>query len=131
MNIALLTSAFLGVATAAAHSWLSETKILRPLFAEEANRMSEGAQSKRVLAPPAMRRLMRAVWHLPSLGWAATGVLTYGFVHHGTTPPVWFVVYGVVIYAGAGLANAWALRSLHPGNVLLPLAAALLVAGSR
>lgn len=130
MNIALLLSGLLGVASAAGHSWLSERYVLRPLLAES---------DSRVLASPAMRRLMRAVWHLPSASWALTGVLTYGFVHHGmvndltasqSAPPVWFVVYGALVYGLPAAANAWALRKVHPGNVLLSLAAALLIVGS-
>ena len=123
MNILLLASTVAALASAAGHSWLGETKILRPLYGERTN---EG-----ILKPAATRRTLRAVFHLPSVMWAATGILTFGFTWHGTTPPLWFVIYGVAIYGLSAIGNFWGLRRIHIGNILLTLAAVFLVAGSN
>lgn len=123
MNIVLLVSTLAALASAVGHSWLGETKILGPLYQE---RTGEG-----VLKSAATRRTLRAVFHLPSVAWALTGILTFGFVWHGTTPPIWFVVYGVVLYGLSAIGNFWGLRRIHIGNVMLTLAAVFLVAGSR
>ncbi len=122
MNLALLFSTLAAVATAVGHSWLGETKILRPLYAE---RSDDG-----VLKPIATRRVLRAVFHMPSMMWASTGILTFGFVWHGTTPPVWFVIYGAAVYGISAVGNFWGLRRPHIGNILLTVAAATLVIGS-
>ncbi len=123
MNFVLLVSTLAALASAAGHSWLGETKILRPLYSE---RINEG-----VLKPVATRRVLRAVFHLPSVIWAATGILTFGFTWHGTTPPLWFVIYGVTIYGLSAIGNFWGLRRIHIGNILLTLAAVFLAAGSN
>ena len=122
MNVFLLISVVSGLGTAIGHSVLGEQRILRPLYAE---RSAEG-----VLEPIATRRILRAVFHLPSFFWVLTALLTFGFVWHGTTPPSWFVVYGAVLYGGSAIGNFWGLRRLHVGNVLLSAAAISLVAGS-
>ena len=123
MNFVLLLSTLAALVSAAGHSWLGETKILRPLYGER----KDGG----VLKPAATRRVLRAVFHLPSIIWAATGILTFGFVWHGTTPPVWFVIYGVVVYGTSALGNLWGLRRIHIGNIALTAAALFLVVGSR
>ena len=99
MNYVLLLSTMAALGSAAGHSWLGETKILRRLYAE---RPGEG-----VLKPAATRRTLRAVFHLPSVMWALTGILTFGFVWHGTTPPVWFVIYGGAVFGFSALGNFW------------------------
>ncbi len=122
MNTALLISSLAGIATAVGHSWLGETAILRPLYREY---KGEG-----VLAPAATRRILRAVFHLPSLAWALTAILTFGFVYHGTTPPIFFTVYGAVLYCLSAAGNLWGLRRPHVGNILLTIAAVALVIGA-
>ncbi len=122
MNTALLISSLAGVATAFGHSWLGETMILRPLYRE---RKDQG-----VLAPAATRRILRAVFHLPSLAWALTAIMTFGFVYHGTTPPIFFTVYGAALYGLSAMGNLWGLRRVHVGNVLLTIAAVALVVGA-
>lgn len=123
MNFMLLASTLAALGSAAGHSALSEIKILRPLYGE---RLGEG-----VLKSATTRRTLRAVVHLPSVAWALTSILTFGFVWHGTTPPLWFVIYGAALYGFSALGNFWGLRRIHIGNVLLTLAAVALVMGSR
>ena len=122
MNIALFLSMLAAFGTAIGHSRLGETKILGPLYAENAQ--------TGVLKSLATRRVLRAVFHLPSVIWVLTGILTFGFVWHGTTPPMWFVIYGAAVYGLSAAGNFWGLRRLHLGSVLLALAAVLLVIGA-
>ena len=122
MNLLLLSSTLAALGTAVGHSWIGEAKILRPLYAEP----RQGG----VLEKPDMRRILRAVFHLPSLAWALTGILTFGFVWHGTTPPIWFMVFGAALYGFSAIANFWGLRRLFIGNILLTIAAVSLVAGT-
>ena len=60
-----LATAILAVIVAVAHSVISERVILVPLFRE---------QSRGVLGAPAMRSITRAVFHMPSVAWAALGI---------------------------------------------------------
>lgn len=123
MNIALLISVLAAFGTAIGHSMLGETRILGPLYADHA-----GAG---VLKPAATRRVLRAVFHLPSVIWVLTGILTFGFVWHDTTPPLWFVIYGAALYGFSAAGNFWGLRRLHLGSVLLTVAAIFLVIGAQ
>ena len=122
MNIALLISSLAGIATALGHSFLGEKKILGPLYLEQ--------KDQGVLAPSATRRTLRAVFHLPSVVWFLTGVLTFGFVYHGTKPPIWFVIYGAALYGLSAAGNFWGLRRPHVGNILLTIAAVGLAVGT-
>lgn len=123
MNNALLVSAIAAVVVGFGHSLLGEWKVLRPLYRERT--------ASAVIAIAGMRRLLRVIWHMPSFVWALTGVFTYGFVHHGTTPPTWFVIYAAMIYGAGALGNFWGVRKIHIGNVLLTVAAVALVIGAR
>lgn len=120
-DLALTVSAIAAVIVAAAHSFLGELKILRPLYE------NRGASS--ALSIAGARRVVRAVWHMPSFIWAATGIVTYGFVYHGTTPPGFFVIYACFVYLVGAIGNAWSLRKIHIGSLLLALAAAALLYG--
>jgi len=122
MNTALLLSSLAGIATAFGHSFLGEKKLLGPLYHESC--------AGGVLASSATRRTLRAVFHLPSITWLLTGVLTFGFVYHNTTPPIWFAIYGIALYGFSAVGNFWGLRRLHVGNILLTIAALGLAVGT-
>jgi hypothetical protein len=68
MNLLLIVSAIAGFGSAIGHSYLSERFILRPLFA--------AADGNRILASPVNRRLMYAMWHLPSIAWTLVAAAT-------------------------------------------------------
>lgn len=122
MNYALLISAAAAVLAGLGHSILGEWKVLRPLYEERT--------ASAVLAIAGIRRLLRVIWHMPSFVWIATGVLTYGFVRHGATPPAWFVVYASVIYGAGAIGNFWGLRRFHLGSIVLTIAAVALIVGA-
>ena len=119
MDVALLVSAVAALVAAIGHSFLGERKVLRSLF--------ENRAASSALAISGSRRLIRGVWHLPSIIWVLTGLATYGFVYHGTTPPAFFAVYGALIYGFSALINFWSLRRFHLGALVLLVAAGALI----
>ncbi len=105
--------ATLSLLTAVGHSWLGEARVFGPLYA----RPHEG-----VLASRAMRDVIRAVWHLPSIAWAAMGT---ALLVNGRTPNAPLFFAAIAIFATAGLGNWISLRRLHPGGLFLIVAAVL------
>lgn len=132
MNVLLLVSAAAGLASAAGHSFLSEKFLLRPMFAASGE---DVPKKGRPLADPAIRRVIRWVFHLPSFAWAQTALATLwladgasGAGKREALPA--FAIFGAAVYFTAAIANAYALRRVHPGNVLLTIAGAALIAGA-
>lgn len=119
MTLALIISAIAAGLAAISHSFAGERRVLHPLF--------ENRGASAALSISGSRRLIRAVWHMPSIIWVLTGLVTYGFVYHGTTPPGFFAIYGALLYGLCALIKGWALRSIHLGPLLLLLAGAALI----
>lgn len=123
MNALLIASAVAGLGSAVGHSYLSERHILRPLFAQH--------DHNRVLGVASMRRVIRWVFHLPSFAWAQVAFATLWFAFAAPADDLRaFSYFGAAIYLTAALANLWALRMPHVGNILLTLAALGLVLGA-
>lgn len=118
MNLLLIVSAIAGFGSAIGHSYLSERFILRPLFAKSAG--------NRILESPVNRRLMYAMWHLPSIAWslvaAATLWLALSPAVFDSTARTLLLYFGIGIYMPAALWNAIAFRGPHVGNILLTIA---------
>lgn len=118
MNVLLIVSAVAGFGSAIGHSYLSERNVLAPLLA------TRGAN--KALADVSTRRLMRYLWHLPSLIWAqiATATVWIALVAPAEQGVRGMLAYfGVGIYAVSAALNALGLRQPHIGNVLLGTAA--------
>jgi hypothetical protein len=119
MNLLLIASALAGFAGAIGHSYLSERFVLRPLLAAR--------EHNRPLHAPAMRRLMRWIWHLPSFAWAqvAAATLWFAFIPEAidASTRTLLAFLGVGIYATSAFFNALALRGPHVGNIILGIAA--------
>jgi hypothetical protein len=118
MNALLIASALAGFGSAFGHAYLGERFILRPLLAAPGE--------SRVLAKPYIRRLLRWVWHLPSLAWAqiAAATLWLAFAPDAmdAATQALLVYFGVGIYMSGAILNAVAMRGPHLGNILLTLA---------
>ena len=118
MNLLLIVSAIAGFGSAIGHSYLSERFVLRPLYAKSAG--------NRILEDPIQRRLMYAMWHLPSIAWslvaAATLWLAFSPAASDATARTLLFYFGVGIYMPAALWNAIAFRGPHIGNILLTIA---------
>lgn len=115
MSFAFLISGAAGIFVAVAHAIVGEKRILRPLYAEN--------HESGVLEPVATRRVLRAVFHLPTLAWAMTGATTLGFLAIEQSPPAFFAAYASVLYGLSAIGNFWGLQRFHVGNVLLAIAA--------
>ena len=118
MNLLLIVSAIAGFGCAIGHSYLSERYVLRPLYANGAG--------NRILEDPIQRRLMYAMWHLPSIAWslvaAATLWRTLAPASFDTSASTLLAYLGIGIYMPAALWNAVAFRGPHIGNILLTIA---------
>lgn len=115
MTTMLLTqiAALLGIVAGFGHSWLGETRILIPLYREG---------NSRVLSSRRNRDVLRLVWHIPSMAWIVIGLFL--LLHPEMKMLRWM---GTIIYGLSGLANLWAIRRVHLGNVILGAAAILLL----
>lgn len=106
-------AASLTVVVALAHSVISERVILRPLF---------GQPAQGVLATAPGRNIVRAVFHMPSIAWAALGLgVLFNRMQNG---PDLIAVIAMIVFASSALGNLIALRRPHPGGVLLLIATA-------
>ncbi len=117
MNLLLIVSAIAGFGSAIGHSYLSERFILRPLFA--------ATNGNRILESPINRRLMYAMWHLPSIAWSLVAAATLWLALHEAVEPTTealLLYFGIGIYMTAALWNALAFRGPHIGNILLTIA---------
>lgn len=108
-----LATAILAVIVAVAHSVISERVILVPLFRE---------QSRGVLGAPAMRSITRAVFHMPSVAWAALGIGVA--LNRAQGGPDLIAQIAMVVFACSAIGNLLALRRPHPGGLLLLVATA-------
>jgi hypothetical protein len=118
MSVVLAASvALLGVAGAIGHSVVSERAILGPLFAGE--RVG-------ILKSRANRAIIRAVFHLPSITWAALGIgVLVGRLQGGD--PLLSIV-AAIVFACSGIGNVVALRRPFIGGLVLVAAATLTLA---
>ncbi len=100
--------ALLGLVVAIAHSVLGERVILGPLYRE---------RTTGLLATRAMRDILRAVFHIPSLAWAGLGIAV--LLNRLQSGSDLLPIMAATIFALSGVANIAALRRPHPGGVLL------------
>ncbi len=108
----------LALLTALGHSYLSERLFLRPLRSET---LTAGTFSD-----DRAKRLVTAMFHLPSVFWVAMGVsllvLQPGVGGYRETLQIY-----AAIYALSGVGNFWAVGKPHPGGILLLTTSALIL----
>lgn len=120
MNTFYLVSATLAFFAAAAHSYLGERYVLAPLFAARPQPV--------VLAAAPIRRVIRAVWHLPSMTWAVLAALVLR-ASAATLDPAMAATTALILFL-SGLGNLLALRRVHVGWLVLFSSAVCLVLGT-
>ncbi len=110
-------AAILGIATAIGHSVIGERKIFPPLYV---------GNPGGILKSRAMRDVLRAVFHMPSLTWAVLGIgVLLARLEGGNSL---LGIIAAILFAGSGIGNLAALRRPHFGGLMLLAAAALTLA---
>lgn len=104
MNPWLLTAALLYLLVAAAHSWLGECKVLRPLLRE---RWQIG------LPRGFTEVLLRLAWHVTSFAWIAAAAILGGAACGGAVPAFVVDALGVLALVTGGVMLV-GLRGAHP-----------------
>jgi hypothetical protein len=112
--ITAVSVAILGIAIGMLHSMIGERRILGPLYAET---------HTGILRPRATQAIIRAVWHLPSIFWAALGIAVYFSRLAGGLPIV--SIMAAALFAISGIANLFALRRPFVGGFMLLTTSAL------
>lgn len=112
--------AVLGLIVAIAHSILGERVILGPLYRER----TEG-----LLAARAMRDIVRAVFHIPSLVWVGLGIAV--LLNRMQAGSDLLPITAAIIFALSGIGNLVALRRPHPGGIILLTMAIATIADLR
>lgn len=116
-----ILAALLAFTATVAHSWLGEKFVIGPLLASQ--------PLPGVLKPAINRRLVRAVWHLPSAIWAVIGLYVLWAALAGAIAAETAIALGAV-FAVSGIANLAAVRRLHfAWAVLFSTTAALWIGG--
>ncbi len=108
MLIYAIIVAALGLIVAIAHSVIGERAILGPLYRE---------RTTGLLAARAMRDIIRAVFHIPSLAWAGLGVAV--LLNRLQSGSDLLPITAAIIFALSGIGNLAALRRPHPGGLIL------------
>ncbi len=105
----LVAAAVVTLATAFAHSYFGERRLIGPLV--------RGAQG--VMGVPLGRQVLRGAWHLTSLLWIAQALLLLReAVHPGSIDRA--LIGGIGgLYVGVGLFDAYLTRGKHLGWPLL------------
>lgn len=109
------SAAVIAVLTGAAHSAIGERAIFKALREE-----------KETVLGPRIKAVLRAVWHMPSITWAALGIGVAVARLTGGDPLLSLIA--AVIFIASGIGNMTALRKAHFGGLLLFTAAALTAA---
>ena len=110
------------MAAAIVHSYLGEARLIRPLYTEQ--------EHSGVMKSLTWRRLVRAVWHLPSLCWVLMALMTILLARQEPIPSIPFY-FASAVYGVSGMGNFIATRGKHFGWIVLFAAAALLLPGTQ
>lgn len=104
----------LAILVSIAHGVLGETKVF----------------ARATVEPPRLRTLLRLVWQAGTLAWIAAGVLLIAAPWMGSDAARhWIIATSVVVFGFAAIANALAIRALHPGWIGMSAVVALAIAG--
>lgn len=119
-EICLAAVGVIGVVTAAIHGVIMQRRMIAPLSAH--------LEQHRVLSS-ASRALVAPLLHVSTLAWAVAGVaLAYAAVRGTTDLQRVTAATAFIIFGYAAVANALAVRGLHPGWMLMGLATLLIAA---
>ena len=113
-DILLQCSGLAAIAVALIHGVLGETAVF----------------ARATIEPRRLRTLLRMVWQAGTVAWIGGGVLL--LAAPGMASDVarhWIVATLAIVFAFAGVGNAWAMRGRHVGWIAMSAVVALAVAG--
>ena len=86
--------------------------------------------ARATVEPPRLRMLLRLVWQAGTVAWIAGGLLLIAAPSMGSDAARhWIIATLAVVFGFAGIANAIALRTVHPGWIGMGAVVALAIAG--
>jgi hypothetical protein len=107
MNAMMLnTAGGLCVLIGITHSYLGETKILRPMYAQYQLPVLRGSDR-------ATKNVMRFAWHLTSVAWAGIGAISFAFASPARNPIVCALRIIAVTFAIHAVVTAASSRGRH------------------
>lgn len=120
-DLALVSAGTVGTVTAIVHGFVMQRQLIKPLLATPGIGRNMSRTALRLVGP---------LLQVSTLAWLVTGGLLIWAGLWATSEPRFVVcVAGVIVYGHAAIANAVAVRRLHPGWVLMGLAAGLIIVG--
>ena len=121
-DLALAAAGVLGAVTAVAHGFIMQKHVVTPLSAL--------TRTERALSP-AVRRLVSPLLHVSTLAWLLMGLLLLWAALRAQGEPRWLVSAAAgILYGHAALANALAVRAMHPGWILMCACLVLIAVGA-
>jgi len=119
-SIFLAIAGGLGLLTAVIHGIIMQRHMIRPL--------NDHLADHRVISRPG-RALLSPLLHVSTLAWALAGLaLLYSTVVGNPDMQELASGMALVLFLYAALANAMAVKALHPGWILIGMAACFIVA---
>jgi hypothetical protein len=110
----LYAAGVLGLVAAFVHALLGETRVF----------------ARARIEPERLRLLIRLVWQISAVGWAALAVLLIAAPRMDSSAArYWIVAAAIVVFGLAAIANAWATRGRFFGWILLTIVVVLAAAG--
>lgn len=120
-DLALLSAGIVGAVTAIVHGVIMQRHIIKPLLATPGVGQNMSRTALRLIGP---------LLQVSTIVWLVMGVLLIWAGFRATGEPRLFVsVAGAIVYGHAAIANAVAVRRLHPGWILMGLAFGLIIVG--
>lgn len=113
MFLELVVSGVAGALVGVLHSWVGERKFLPPVL----NSTSPSGALKNAT----VRRVLRGVWHLPSVAWIGLGAALL-FVGLTGQPSMVLAITAAGTFCVSSVTNLSATRVAHPGGILLGIA---------
>ena len=124
MNIYLLVSGMLCVLIGITHSYLGETRILRPMYSQYTLPVLRGSDR-------ATKNVMRFAWHLTSIAWWGLGAVLFVIASPAPNPVPCILRVIAITFAIHAIVTAGASRFRHYAWIVFGAIAVLAWLGIR
>jgi len=120
-DLALVSAGTVGTVTAIVHGFVMQRQLIEPLLATPGVGQNMSRTALRLVGP--LLRVSTLVWFVTG------GLLIWAGLRATGEPRSVVGAAGAIVYGHAAIANAVAVRRLHPGWILMGLAAGLTIVG--